>query len=298
MAFRFRRRERVENGLRRIAAEQLDSAMTELTDTSLDNHAKVHQVRKRFKKLRGLARLVRPGLGERYGEINAWFRDRARDLSRMRDAETLVTTAARLGEDADGERAHAVLSDVRATLALRRDELAGQWQGLEPELTTLEAELSEMRRNLGNWRLEGKGEKALFDGFHKTFKRGRTAMERALAHPTDAAWHQWRKRVKYHWYHTRLLSGCWRPVMDARARELSQLSGLLGDDHDLAVLRAFAVDHRELFPPDAPDLVAELSRLRRARLQNRARALGRRLCAEKPDALSKRMQRYWQIWRE
>ncbi len=298
MAFRFRRRESIQRGLRRIAAEQLDSAVAELNNADLDNHTKLHQVRKRFKKLRSLARLVRPGLGDQYGEINTWFRDQSRSLSRMRDAETLVTTATSLGKDADGERAQAVLADVRTTLTLRRDELAVQWQDLETELTALGEELGEIRRNLADWRLEGKGEKAAFAGFHKTFKRGRKAMEQALSHPTDAAWHQWRKRMKYHWYHTRLLSGCWRPVMDARARELSHLSDLLGDDHDLAALCAFAVDHGELFAPEAPDLVADLARQRRARLQNRARALGRRLCAEKPDALSKRMQRYWQIWRE
>lgn len=298
MAFRFRRRENIEKGLRRIAAEQLDRAVAELTDANLDHHKRVHQVRKRFKKLRGLARLVRPGLGDQYGEINTWFRDRARSLSRMRDAETLVTTATKLEEDADGERAQAVLTDVRTTLTLRRDELAGQWQGLETELATLEAELRELRRNLGNWRLEGKGEKALFGGFHKTFKRGRKAMERALSHPADDAWHQWRKRMKYHWYHTRLLSGCWRPVMETRARELSHLADLLGDDHDLAVLTAFTAGHGELFDTDAPDLVADLARQRRARLQKRAQDLGRRLCAEKPDALVKRVQRYWHIWRD
>lgn len=54
--------ESIEKGIKRIAHEQLDSAIDELTDDKLDPHDVVHQVRKRCKKLRGLLRLVRLSL--------------------------------------------------------------------------------------------------------------------------------------------------------------------------------------------------------------------------------------------
>ena len=50
------------------------------------SRATVHDVRKRCKKVRGLLRLVRPGLGPDYRRANADVRDAARELSSLRDA--------------------------------------------------------------------------------------------------------------------------------------------------------------------------------------------------------------------
>ena len=56
-----------------------------------------------------------------------------------------------------------------------------------------------------------------------------------MTYPT-ARWHDWRKRAKDVWYQLRLLQDTWPDVMKAMAGQASQLSDLLGDDHDLAVL--------------------------------------------------------------
>ncbi|MEZ4569166.1 MAG: hypothetical protein R2849_02320 [Thermomicrobiales bacterium] len=62
MAYRLEPDEALDVGVRRIATEQVEKALAELDDSDLDRHATVHQVRKRCKKIRGLLRLVRPGL--------------------------------------------------------------------------------------------------------------------------------------------------------------------------------------------------------------------------------------------
>ncbi len=300
MAFRFRRREKVKSGLRRIATEQLDKTIAELNHRDLDDDTKVHQVRKRFKKLRGLLRLVRPGLGDQYGELNVWFRDRARRLSRIRDAETLVNTAEKLLEEAANVDQRTRLSEMRDKLAERRDTLAAQQQGLASDLEELRGELHDARARVPDWQVRGDGDKALFAGFHKTYRRARQTMKTALADPTDENWHEWRKRMKYHWYHTRLLENCWKPVMATRAAELSRIADLLGDDHDLAILNGFISEHRDFFQAPADnelDEIANLVERRRKRLRADATALGRRLCVEKPGDLRRRTVAYWQIWR-
>ena len=77
MAYRIRTKDDdVEQAVRRIACEQIDRALAEIDDDGLDFARKVHQVRKRCKKLRGLVRLVRPAL-DAYGRENAAFRDAA-----------------------------------------------------------------------------------------------------------------------------------------------------------------------------------------------------------------------------
>ena len=57
---------------------------------ALPEPEKIHQIRKRCKKLRAVLRLVRPGLSEFYASENAFFRDAARVLSPLRDTQSVL----------------------------------------------------------------------------------------------------------------------------------------------------------------------------------------------------------------
>lgn len=137
--------------------------------------------------------------------------------------------------------------------------------------------------------------RALRGGLKRTYRRGRTGRKRAFAAPTTERLHEWRKRVKYHWYHVRLLQNVWPEPMKVRRRELKVLADLLGDDHDLAVLRQLllsAPEQEEARPRsqaepgnetglvatatghnDPGEVVGLLDR-RRLQLQGQARLLG------------------------
>lgn len=52
MSFTFIIGESAGDGIRRMAREQIDRALEEISDSSLDRHDTVHQVRKRCKKIR------------------------------------------------------------------------------------------------------------------------------------------------------------------------------------------------------------------------------------------------------
>ncbi len=54
--------------------------------------------------------------------------------------------------------------------------------------------------------------------------------------PRPENYHDWRKRVKDHWYHVRLLESLWTEVLEAREASLKNLETWLGDDHNLVVL--------------------------------------------------------------
>jgi hypothetical protein len=54
------------------------------------------------------------------------------------------------------------------------------------------------------------------------------------ANSDDARFHTWRRRVKDHWYHMRLLEHL-NATAHARARRLTRLEAWLGDDHNLVL---------------------------------------------------------------
>lgn len=280
-----------QDELRRIALVQIDRALGELDEG--DRHHAVHAVRKRGKKVRALLRLVRPAAPDLYERENAAFRDMMRRVSDDRDVAVAVETydalVARFSEDGVAEE----LAPVRAALAQRRAAVLGE--ELDARLAAIGRDLSAARERVGAWQLEGDGFDVLADGLAKTYGRARSGLRDADADASSAAFHEWRKRAKYHRYHLRLLQDAWPPVLRAHRRQAHELTDLLGEDHDLAVLRLDLRATPERFGEER--LVAALCGLldrRRAELQAAARGAGRRCFAEDPDRLVARLRIYWE----
>ena len=104
--------------------------------------------------------------------------------------------------------------------------------------------------------------------------------------------------MKYHWYHCRLLRPLWSKALGARAQAADDLGEMLGDHHDLAVLRATLLDEPHEVGQAADRPVVELIGRRRAELEAEARPIGERLCAEKPKQIGARHARYWDAWQQ
>ncbi len=296
MAYRILEDESVQDGVRRIAHEQIDKAVEEVEDSDLDDHETVHQARKRCKKIRGLVRLVRPEF-DAYSSENTWFRDAARKLSDIRDATTLLecfdALMGRYGDEIDTD----AFAPVREPLLERREDVCDD-KDADDRLEEFHDAMEDSHDRVDSWTLDEAGFDAIAGGLKKTYKRARKAMAKAYEEPTVESFHEWRKRVKYNRYHTRLLREVWRGVMKPTRDEVKHLSDLLGDDHDLAVLRATLLAEPDRFGKqrDIQALLALIDQ-RRKELQAWAHPLGERLYAEKPSDYVKRLGRAWQAWR-
>lgn len=297
MPYRLRLGKPAGKSVQRVAREQIDRGIAELERGEIPPHEAVHQVRKRCKKIRGLLRLVRDELGDAYSSENAFFRDAAADISRLRDAQAHIEAFDRLvGErdEADGGSFEA----VRNTLVQRRDRVAEQEERMDEKIACLASQLREARERVGDWRIRNKGFRVFAPGLQRTYQRGREAMMQAYASPSEAAFHELRKRVKYHWYHVRLLQDLWQPLMGTRRKIAKTLSDLLGDEHDLTVLRQTLLEAPDEFGADSETRqLLELIDCERTRLRNEAEPDCRRLYAEKPKAVAKRFRSYWKAAR-
>ncbi len=208
MPYRLRKQEPVEEAVRRIATEQIGRCLGEIADSDLDRHKTVHQVRKRCKKIRGLIRLVRPSF-EAYQHENGCFRDAARRLSYIRDAQSIIETFDKLVDCFADQIDASAFASIRGQLMERRQQIADDAAGLNRRLDDFRASMDEARRRVEGWSLQRDGFDAVAGGLSKTYGRGRKAMKRAYNSPTSENFHEWRKRTKYHWYHARLLESVW-----------------------------------------------------------------------------------------
>ncbi len=298
MEYRLQQGERVPAGVRRMAAEQLDKALAHLgcEDGKLDEH--IHEARKAIKRLRALVRLVRGELGDEvYAQENECYRAAGQRLSGLRDAAVLVETLDRLveclGQDAPKSR----FVRVRVWLVERRERAYGQADSSNRAVQEVIAELASARERLEHWHLQRPGWGGIRVGLQRIYAQGRRDFAAAYAQPSDAAFHDWRKRVKYLWYHTQILEPIWPPVLQALAEELDRLGELLGQDHDLAVLHTAVLAE---FPrAGAAATLRVLSRRIgevRSRMQSEARLLGERIYLERPRAFTRRLRGYWRLW--
>jgi CHAD domain-containing protein len=281
--------------MRRIAAGRAESALRRLRGAAPGDPGfadAVHGARKDLKKLRTVVRLLREELGADRAAEDRRYRDAGRALSGSRDAEVRLQTLDALGDrrpDLAGES----LSAWRQALRAERDRAL---EGSD-EIAVFEAigSIEAGRDRIAAWELELDGGRLIERGVRRAYARGREAMRAVEDEPSEANLHEWRKRAKDLWYALRLLHGAWPELIGPTAEQAHALADLLGDHHDLALLREDLAARS--FSAEAGEALAEAIEDRQRELAAAALDLGRRLYAEKPKAFARRLRRYWTAWR-
>ncbi|OEC36783.1 CHAD domain-containing protein [Pseudomonas cuatrocienegasensis] len=278
--------------LRRVARGRLDKAVKAVQSGSSEG---VHDARKRLKELRALLRLVREPLGAaRFSALNQRLGDTARQLSSARDAVAMVESWDALVRHEPARFAAAAMASVRERLQARVSAGVGQ----PPERDSLIAALQQTATEVAEWRIKGKGFSLFEEGLLRSYRAGRAALRRVRCEPGDEALHDWRKRVKDHGYHARLLHQAWPQHCNSWHASLSLLAEKLGDYQDLSVMQTLLAEQPELFGDVLMRAsIAEGISHRRVVLHHEALDLGRRLYAEKPSALVARWALYWRVAR-
>lgn len=285
----------VEQAVRRIAVEQMARAVGEIDETDLSIDETVHQVRKRCKKVRGLIRLVRP-VFDRYSAENEVFRDAARLLSPLRDGRTVIETYDALVGNYDRQIERSAFASIRRRLTLQYKETCADTD-VDRIMAQARATMLDGQARASEWKLDEDSYVAVSGGLRKTYKRARKAMAKASRGRTADAFHEWRKRVKYHWYHARLLEASRPPMIDPHAAGADRLSDVLGEHHDLAVMADRLRSNPEMFGRSADiDAFLALVERRQKTLEHDAFWLGPILLTETGGALVDRWEAYWKSW--
>lgn len=290
-------------GVRRLVQKQAGKALDELSaigssDADISGREAVHQVRKRLKRVRAMLRLIRSSIGDReYKRANESFRDAARPLTEVRDAHVLVTTFDKYCRD-DDHLDRASLNTIKQALLVREQEVNNRVLSNPDALKSARDSLQSAVNRMDQWQLEKHGWNALGSGLKRVYCSGRGAYVAARQEPTVANLHEWRKQAKYFRYQLETIRSIWPLVLDDLSAKAKRLGDLLGDDHDLAMLREELKDaHR--FP--ARDVVAELDRRmasKREEFQRKAFEAVEEMYDSRASAFTERLKECWRLWRK
>lgn len=287
MPYRLSSKKRLPKALRNTILAQIDDAIMALTDPSIGRPERIHQARKHLKKIRAVLRLIKPTLAKTaYEAERRFYRELGRELAAARDADVLRERFEELVQGSTRDLAMPAIDRLRSALADQQARAAGASEDAEGAVREVIAHLRDGRQRVSDWPLRGCDAKAVARRFQRIHHHGFEAMNEALAHQTSEHYHGWRKRVKDHWYHVRLLEAAWPKVMRKRRKTLKSLADVLGEEHDLAMLRQWLRSRRDpVSRAEAVDTFLEEIAERQALLRARAEPLGRDLFADAPKKL-------------
>lgn len=286
MPFLFRSGETVRDGVRRIGLEQIDALLGDLQGQP--SEARIHDARKRCKMLRALLRLARKGIDPVARRAsNARWRGIAHALAGARDAAVRHSTFRKLVSRPDSCRTLARL--------LEGDAAATRSTKLDPTLR--ERLVRRARAGRRAWErlvLKHHGWRLLGAGLEQSHSQARDGWRAVRDDPSDEGLHEWRKAAKTLWYHLRLIAKVRPKKLGPLIERLEKLGDLLGEDHDLATLHAYAREH------DAAslDVLEPLIAHRRRQLHRRACLLARKCFRVRSSSFVPRVKSWWHDWRE
>jgi CHAD domain-containing protein len=299
MPYKLDSKDTVPENMKRIVEEQIDRAISELTDKELDRLVAIHQARKRIKKIRGLLRLARNELGDLYAYENLLFRDAARKLSDIRDAQAAVETFEKLSQSHPARfAAGGAFRTARMGLEKRRQTVIGNKSYMDRLVAEVVEALRQARKRLKSWPLTTDHYSAMATGHRKTYRQARRLFGQSLQALSPENLHELRKALKYHWYHGRLFSGVRTKWMRRYNASVKRMTDLLGEHRDMTVLRIMLLKHPERYGTyhEVRELLKLIDR-RQRQLWEAAEPLGNLIFLERPKHIEKSMLEEWENWK-
>jgi CHAD domain-containing protein len=289
-------------GTREIFLAQARAALDSLSGKEALTDEAVHEARKAIKRARATLRLLRPAIGDKfYAAENVLLRDAARPLTQVRDARIVVDTleqvlahpgkaAVSIQGSIQGEKLGELLRSER--IETRKSLLNGA-----AKLKAIRTSLRGAPQRAQRWPILEDDWDALGPAIKRVYRAGRNALAEAKANRTDETLHEWRKRTKYLWHELQILQPLRPGLIGELAEQAHRLADALGDDHDLAVLRAKILGSHAAIAGQPAHALIELVDQRRAELQDKAFETGQGLYQKKPSAFAEPLEKSWHKWR-
>ncbi len=266
MSYQLRRNQTLGANLRRICQKQVEGALEIVRGEREANDTPVHETRKHLKKARAALQMVSDEIGRpRFKKQDHCFRDIARLISDVRDAEVRLQTVRQLQEITRRTSQQTFHKTEELLLAELEHFMAAfaDWQKqAAPQLEKLQAEVEA-------WPVENLDCKNIRCAAQRAYKTARHALACAKTKPTPENFHE---------------------------DDLDSVGEVFGRSHDLYFLgeRLRRVDSQ---PParETRELVAVIEATE-VELQNRGVDLAERFFEERPRDFGHRLGSWLQQW--
>jgi len=299
MSFKLENNETLSFGLKRIVLELIDNSVFHFAKGNGSFNDDIHEIRKNFKKIRTVLRLIKTSIGnQNFKNENSFYAGSGRVLSDLRDSTVLITTFDKLLKISELEMSTFDFSVFRNFLVEKHKNISASKSKKSEVINSLSTDLLLARSRVFDWEISGDSFKLIKKNLRRIYEQGQQNMFAVLNEPAKPNVHEWRKRVKDLWYSMRILSNVWPEIMSPLVILLGKLSDLLGDTNDLFLLKERIRINQSKFKDDqhTKELINFIDR-RIIDLLREARSIGRKVYSEDSNYFVGRMQNYFEIWR-
>ena len=286
----------VKQNVLRMIHEQYDQIIFFCNAQNVDPDKSVHEIRKSFKRLRAILRLIRDAIGySTYYRENSFCRDESKLLSDLRDLkvfhEDLTILAEKYASSANNQLIEQLQETIIAKKKQRYEEVI---HGELFQKIADDVEAARGRASMFLFRFDGF--RIMTPGIKRIYKKGRNELDVVRKNPNTENYHNLRKRVKYLMYFMQILKPIYPQYFKALEKDLDTASDKLGLDHNFAELVRFVekIDKSATTTRAKKEFIDWLEALR-TELQQEALQLVENIYVEPAAAFTKRIKKYFDI---
>lgn len=278
--------ETLADALRRDLLTEILDTRRVLEDVEVPRDEAVHSARRHMKWIRSLWFMLEPVPGANRANRLVHVRDTARLLAGARDADVMAAEARRLHDRADGPT-----RDATARLLERLEADARATHAEDLPIATVISRLRAAEADARSLPTRFEAGRLLAEALTTSYRRGRRDW-RAIGDGASAeALHDWRKHVKQRRHLSALVPMVTPGTTRSVQADLEDLGEILGEEHDLALLRRMIETTTTLLAPsEGRTHVLELIAERRRKLKKVAVGLGDELYGAKTRSFAEDLE--------
>ena len=293
MSYQLRRNQALDANLRRICRKQVEGALEVVRGEKEPNDTPVHEVRKHLKKARAALQIVSDEIGRPYfKKQDHWFRDIARLISDVRDAEVRLQTVRQL-QEITRRTSQQTFRKTEELLLAELEHFIAAFAGWQKQAAP---RLEKLREDIDAWPIENLDCKMIRRAVQRAYKSARDALDCAKNKPTPENFHEFRSEAKRLLYQLRILRPINPLVIRALIDDLDSVGEVFGRSHDLYFLgERLRREDGQPSRQETRELVAVIE-ASEVELQDRGLDLAERFFEERPRAFGHRLGSWLQHW--
>ncbi|MBL3655220.1 CHAD domain-containing protein [Fulvivirga sediminis] len=225
-------------GIKHLINEELTSSYEAIEKVTTETrHETIHSLRKSFKRIRAILRLIREKIGKQeYKKQNTFYRDLGRQISDLRDSTSIIEVLDDLRIKHKKELETDAFELPLESLTYYRRQATKKQLDQEDKLSFIQSALYDKLIASEEWIPEIESFTDLSPSLRRVYKRGKEGLAKSIESKSPQDFHEWRKRAKYLRFEMEVLNRIWPKPMKAFAKELHDITDYLGTDHDLYLL--------------------------------------------------------------
>jgi CHAD domain-containing protein len=283
--------------LKRMILKEMHYVIDCIQDNDQIVSLKIHEIRKAFKVIRAILRMVRDSVGYSvYFRENVFFRDLSRHLSDARDNEVLLQRAKIVQlnmppglKDAGSERMINELDTVR-------DRSLQEIVKGENLIKLMSDELNQSTLRIKNLHINNEGFGVIESGILRTYNQALKYLNKTTEEPGETNIHEFRKRVKYLWYQIMILKPLYSRMLKAVIKSLESISEDFGlhRDYTLFIQR---MDKNNYFglKPKQVIYIQQFTHDEQLKIYGNALEPAKKFFIERPEDFVSKLKKYHEL---